>query len=63
MANYLEVFAMYACIDIPFDHESLPRGRTFVTRKISRAATDIHLDEQKCLYSGNLADTKRDWTR
>ena len=30
------------------------RGRTFVTRKISRAAADISLGKQSCLYLGNL---------
>jgi GDPmannose 4,6-dehydratase len=31
-----------------------------VTRKITRAAADISLDKQACLYLGNL-DAQRDW--
>ncbi|RPD53746.1 GDP-mannose 4,6-dehydratase [Lentinus tigrinus ALCF2SS1-7] len=58
--NYREAYGMYACNGILFNHESPRRGRTFVTRKISRAAADIHLGKQKCLYLGNL-DAKRDW--
>jgi hypothetical protein len=51
---------MYACNGILFNHESPRRGRTFVTRKISRAVADISLGKQKCLYLGNL-DAQRDW--
>ncbi|KAJ8474236.1 hypothetical protein ONZ51_g7340 [Trametes cubensis] len=58
--NYREAYGMYACNGILFNHESPRRGRTFVTRKISRAAADIHLGKQSCLYLGNL-DAKRDW--
>ena len=36
------------------------RGETFVTRKIVRALTRIHLGSQDCLYLGNL-DAQRDW--
>ena len=43
-----------------FNHESPRRGETFVTRKITRAATRIKLGLQKKLYLGNL-DAKRDW--
>jgi len=58
--NYREAYGMYACNGILFNHESPRRGRTFVTRKISRAAADISLGKQGCLYLGNL-DAKRDW--
>ncbi|KAI8989623.1 GDP-mannose 4,6-dehydratase [Trametes punicea] len=58
--NYREAYGMYACNGILFNHESPRRGRTFVTRKISRAVADIHLGKQSCLYLGNL-DAKRDW--
>ena len=51
---------MYACNGILFNHESPRRGRTFVTRKITRAAADISLGKQACLYLGNL-DAQRDW--
>jgi len=58
--NYREAYGMYACNGILFNHESPRRGRTFVTRKISRAAADISLGKQHCLYLGNL-DARRDW--
>ena len=60
VVNYREAYGMYACNGILFNHESPRRGRTFVTRKISRAVADIHLGKQKCLYLGNM-DAKRDW--
>ncbi|KAG9307969.1 hypothetical protein JVU11DRAFT_12775 [Chiua virens] len=58
--NYREAYDMYACNGILFNHESPRRGRTFVTRKISRAVADIHLGKQHRLYLGNL-DAQRDW--
>jgi len=58
--NYREAYGMYACNGILFNHESPRRGRTFVTRKISRAVADIHLGKQSCLYLGNI-DAQRDW--
>jgi len=58
--NYREAYDMFACNGILFNHESPRRGETFVTRKITRAATRIKLGLQKKLYLGNL-DAKRDW--
>ncbi|MGE0798661.1 MAG: GDP-mannose 4,6-dehydratase [Lautropia sp.] len=58
--NYREAYGMYACNGILFNHESPIRGETFVTRKITRALTRIHLGLQDCLYLGNL-DALRDW--
>ena len=43
-----------------FNHESPRRGETFVTRKITRAATRIKLGLQEKLYLGNI-EAKRDW--
>eukprot|EP00158_Paraphelidium_tribonemae_P004837 Partr_v1_DN26993_c0_g1_i4_m7249 putative GDP-Mannose len=60
VVNYREAYGMFACNGILFNHESPRRGRTFVTRKISRAVASIHLGKQDCLYLGNL-DSKRDW--
>ncbi|KAL0946171.1 hypothetical protein HGRIS_012433 [Hohenbuehelia grisea] len=60
VVNYREAYGMYACNGILFNHESPRRGRTFVTRKISRAAADISLNKQSCLYLGNI-DAQRDW--
>ncbi len=58
--NYREAYGMYAVNGILFNHESPRRGETFVTRKITRAATRIKEGLQKKLYLGNL-DAKRDW--
>src|ERR1051326_599477 len=51
---------MFACNGILFNHESERRGETFVSRKITRAATRIKLGLQQKLYLGNL-DARRDW--
>jgi GDPmannose 4,6-dehydratase len=58
--NYREAYGLYACNGILFNHESPRRGETFVTRKITRAATRIKLGLQDAVYLGNL-DAKRDW--
>jgi GDPmannose 4,6-dehydratase len=58
--NYRESYGVFACNGILFNHESERRGETFVTRKITRAATAIKLGLQDKLYLGNL-DAKRDW--
>ena len=58
--NYREAYGLFACNGIMFNHESPRRGETFVTRKITRAATRIKLGLQDKLYLGNL-DAKRDW--
>ena len=58
--NYREAYDLYACSGILFNHESPRRGETFVTRKITRAATRIKLGLQEKLFLGNL-DAKRDW--
>lgn len=58
--NYRQAYDLYAVNGILFNHESPRRGETFVTRKITRAATRIKLGLQDKLYLGNL-DAKRDW--
>lgn len=58
--NYREAYGMHASNGILFNHESPLRGETFVTRKITRAVSAIHLGFQKNLYLGNL-DAQRDW--
>jgi GDPmannose 4,6-dehydratase len=58
--NYRESYNLFACNGILFNHESPRRGETFVTRKITRAATRIKLGLQKKLYLGNM-EAKRDW--
>ncbi len=58
--NYREAYGMFACNGILFNHESPIRGETFVTRKITRAASKIALGLQEKMFLGNL-DAKRDW--
>ncbi|MGO8674196.1 MAG: GDP-mannose 4,6-dehydratase [Capsulimonadaceae bacterium] len=58
--NYRESYGLFASNGILFNHESERRGETFVTRKITRAATMIKLGLQDALYLGNLC-AKRDW--
>jgi GDPmannose 4,6-dehydratase len=58
--NYRESYGMFACNGILFNHESERRGETFVSRKITRAATRIKLGLQQKLYLGNV-DAQRDW--
>ncbi len=58
--NYREAYGLFACNGILFNHESPRRGETFVTRKITRAATRIREGLQEHLYLGNL-DATRDW--
>ncbi len=58
--NYREAYGLYACNGILFNHESPIRGETFVTRKITRAISRIHLGLQDCLYLGNF-NSLRDW--
>jgi GDPmannose 4,6-dehydratase len=58
--NYRESYGLFASNGILFNHESERRGETFVSRKITRAATRIKLGLQKKLYLGNL-EARRDW--
>ena len=58
--NYRESFGIWAADGILFNHESPRRGETFVTRKITMAATKIKVGLQDKLYLGNL-NAKRDW--
>jgi len=58
--NYRESYGLHASNGILFNHESPRRGETFVTRKITRAATRIKLGLQDSVTLGNL-DAKRDW--
>ena len=58
--NYREAYGMHASNGILFNHESPRRGETFVTRKITRAASRIKLGLQDDLYMGNI-NSLRDW--
>ena len=58
--NYRDAYGLFATYGILFNHESPRRGETFVTRKITRAATQIKLGLKNKLFLGNL-EAKRDW--
>jgi GDPmannose 4,6-dehydratase len=58
--NYREAYGMYACNGILFNHESMRRGETFVTRKITRGLANIAQGLEQCLFMGNI-DALRDW--
>ncbi len=58
--NYREAYNIYACSGILFNHESPRRGKTFVTRKITRGLARIILGKDEKLFLGNL-ESKRDW--
>ena len=58
--NYRDSYDLFACCGILFNHESPRRGETFVTRKITLAATRIKEGLQSELHLGNL-EAKRDW--
>ncbi|MBI2429181.1 MAG: GDP-mannose 4,6-dehydratase [Ignavibacteriales bacterium] len=60
IVNYREAYNIFACNGILFNHESPRRGETFVTRKITMAASKIKLGLQQKLSLGNL-NAKRDW--
>ncbi|MCK9409220.1 MAG: GDP-mannose 4,6-dehydratase [Bacteriovoracaceae bacterium] len=60
IVNYREAYNIFACNGILFNHESPRRGETFVTRKITMAASKIKLGMQDKLTLGNL-NSKRDW--
>ena len=60
VVNYREAYNIFAANGILFNHESERRGKTFVTRKISVAVSNIILGNQDILLLGNL-DSKRDW--
>ena len=58
--NYRESYGMYACNGILFNHESMRRGETFVTRKITRGLANMAQGLDSCLQLGNM-DALRDW--
>ncbi len=58
--NYREAYGLHASNGILFNHESPRRGETFVTRKVTRAASRIKLGLQSDLFMGNI-EAKRDW--
>jgi GDPmannose 4,6-dehydratase len=58
--NYRESFGLHASSGILFNHESPRRGRSFVTRRISRGVAEIKLGMANELLLGDL-NVRRDW--
>ena len=58
--NYREAYKIFAVNGILFNHEGPRRGETFVSRKITRAVTEIYRNKRKFFTLGNL-NAKRDW--
>ena len=58
---YREMYGMFGCSGILFNHESPRRSEDFVTRKITKTLSKIKLGKRvQPLELGNL-DSKRDW--
>jgi GDPmannose 4,6-dehydratase len=58
--NYRAAYGIFICNGILFNHESERRGKTFVTRKITRGIASILAGKSNKIFLGNL-DAKRDW--
>ena len=58
--NYREAYGIFAVNGILFNHEGPRRGETFVSRKITRAVSEIHKRKRNFFTLGNL-NAKRDW--
>lgn len=60
IAVYRSIYSVNCCSAILYNHESIRRSDSFVTKKIAKAAAKIKLGYQKSLVLGTL-DAKRDW--
>ena len=58
--NFREAYGIFASNGILFNHESPRRGKTFVSKKITREVARIALGQSRMLALGCL-DAKRDW--
>ena len=58
--NYREAYGIFAVNGILFNHEGPRRGETFVSRKITRAVSEIAKNRREFFTLGNL-NAKRDW--
>ena len=58
--NYREAYGIFAVNGILFNHEGPRRGETFVSRKITRAVSEIYRGKRNFFTLGNL-NAKRDW--
>lgn len=60
VSTYREVYSLYACTGVLFNHESPLRPEHFVTKKIVAAACRIAQGSQETLHVGDLS-VIRDW--
>lgn len=60
IVNFREAYDIFASNGILFNHESPRRGKTFVSKKITREAAKIAFGRSKGLLLGNL-NARRDW--
>ena len=58
--NYRDLYGLFACNGIAFNHESERRGFEYVTRKVTSTVARIKHGLAKELRLGNL-DAQRDW--
>jgi len=58
--NYRDAYKIFAVNGILFNHEGPRRGETFVSRKITRAVSEIAKNKREFFTLGNL-NAKRDW--
>lgn len=58
--NYRQIYGLFSCAGVAFNHESERRGHEFVTRKITSTVAKIKAGRENELRLGNL-DAKRDW--
>ena len=58
--HYRFAYNLFAVNGILFNHEGPRRGETFVSRKITRAVSEIYRNKRKFFTLGNL-NSKRDW--
>ncbi len=58
--NYRDVYGLFACTGILFNHESPLRPDNFVTKKIVKEACKISKGSKSKLYLGNI-EIIRDW--
>tara|TARA_X000001036_G_scaffold113443_1_gene106370 strand:- start:3985 stop:5019 length:1035 start_codon:yes stop_codon:yes gene_type:complete len=58
--NFRDAYNIFAVNGILFNHEGPRRGETFVSRKITRAVSEIYRNKRKFFLLGNL-NAKRDW--
>ena len=57
---YRNAYKIFASNGILFNHESIYRGETFLTKKVCKAVAKIYKKKQKKIIIGNLY-SKRDW--